>query len=154
MKKATKNKEKKKGKKKSAAKELKITQVKEQKQTKPGKLKESAKALRKEIERLTQELALRDKQLKGLIDASRADLELVSEAELLSQRLLDSSHTGSISERKKIWERHQYLRSCYEMHLAEGTDKAHARLQADRDLRERYGEEFGYTEEQLDSILT
>lgn len=91
----------KKGKKKSAAKELKITQVKEQKQTKPGKLKESAKALRKEIERLTQELALRDKQLKGLIDASRADLELVSEAELLSQRLLDSSHTGSISERKK-----------------------------------------------------
>lgn len=153
MKNRDKKKEKKKGKNKKTEKQLKKGKVKAEKGTKPGKLKESTKALRREIQRLTTELELRDRQLKGL-SGGQGDAAPVSEAQILSERLAESSNTGSISERKKVWERHQYLRSSYEVHLEAGLDKAKARLYADKDLRERYGDDAGYTEEQLDSILS
>ena len=146
-------KEKKKGKNKKADKKLKKGKNKGQKVAKPGKLKESSKALRMEIQRLTNELQIRNDQLQALT-RGQPEIESLSEAELLSQSLADSSNAGSISERKKVWERHQYLRSRYEFHLEAGLQKVKARLYADRDLRKRYGDDAGYTEEQLDSILS
>lgn len=147
-------KEKKKAKNKKAEKELKKSRKKAGKEAKPGKLKESTKALRKEIHRLTQELQLKDDQLKALKQGGQADLAVENDLDILSEYLHESSNTGSISERKKIWERHQFLRSRYEAHLEAGQVKAEARRNADRDLRQRYGDEAGYTEEQLDSILS
>ena len=149
-----KSKEKKKGKNKRAEKELKKGKKKAEKVAKPGKLKESAKALRKEIHRLTQELQLKDDQLKALKQGAQADSAAVNDLDMLADFLHESSDTGSISERKKIWERHQYLRSRYEAHLEAGLLKPAARRSADADLRDRYGDETGYTEEQLDSILS
>ncbi|MCB1867490.1 MAG: hypothetical protein KDI43_02905 [Gammaproteobacteria bacterium] len=153
-----KNKEKKKGKNKKEEKLLKKGKNKIEKKlkkgAKPGKLKESTKALRKEIQRLTQELQARDDQLHQLLEGEQDIVPAVTGIDDLSQSLHESSNTGSISERKKIWERHQYLRSCYEQHLEAGLAKQAARLNADKDLRLRYGASAGFTEEQLDSILT
>jgi len=156
-----KKKEKKKGKNKKAEKQLKKGKLKAEKGAKPGKLKESTKALRLEIQRLKKELELRDNQLKVLVNdqlkapiSGQEELTSMSEAQTLSQRLAESSNAGTISERKKIWERHQYLRSRYEVHLDAGMEKVKARLHADKDLRARYGDDAGYTEEQLDSILS
>jgi len=148
-----KNKEKKKGKNKKAEKQLKKGNGKAGKITKPGKLKASTKALRREIQRLTRELQSRDDQLNALM-SGQAGLPANDDIGLLSQTLHDSSDAGSISERKKIWERHQYLRSCYEKHLEAGLEKVTARHNADQDLRQRYGDDAGYTAEQLDSILS
>lgn len=150
-----KNKEKKKGKKKRAEKLSIKGKSKAGKAAKPGKLKlkASTKALRKEIQRLTQELQERDIQLHALRGGQEI-MEPVNDVEILSQSLHESSNTGSISERKKIWERHQYLRSCYEKHLEAGLAKVAARVSADKDLRQRYGDDAGYTAEQLDSILS
>jgi len=154
-----KNKEKKKGKKKSAGKQKKRDKIKAARGTKPGKIKESTKALRKEILRLTRELQARDDQLNDLRGghsemAPVIETTPVNELDELAQSLHESSNAGSISERKKIWERHQYLRTRYEKHLEAGLAKAAARRNADRDLRQRYGDGAGYTEEQLDSILS
>ena len=148
-----KNKGKKKGKNKKAEKQLKKAKNKIEKVAKPAKLKASTKALRKEIQRLTQELQLRDDQLNELRRGPAA-IAVTNDIEDLSQSLHESSNAGSISERKKIWERHQYLRSCYEKHLEAGLEKVAARHSADQDLRDRYGDETGYTAEQLDSILS
>lgn len=149
-----KKKEKKKGKNKKAEKLLKRDKIKAAKGKKPGKLKKSTKALRKEIQRLTRELQMRDDHLILLKGAQQDELAAENETDILAQSLHESSDAGSISERKKIWERHQYLRSCYETHLEAGLAKGVARLNADRDLRQRYGDDAGYTEEQLDSILS
>ncbi len=146
-------KEKKKGKNKKAEKQLKREKNKAEKRVKPGKSKASAKALRKEIQRLTSELQARDDQLKAL-SSSQEPIVPLSESQVLAQRLADSSDAGSVSKRKKAWERHQYLRSRYEVHLEAGLEKSSARIGADKDLRQRYGKGAGYTEEQLDSILS
>lgn len=149
-----KNKEKKKGKQKKVDKKLKQAKSKIAKPEKPGKLKTSEKALHKEIHRLMLELKSRDEELNELRAGQLAAPTAAVETEPLAQSLHESSDTGTISERKKIWERHQYLRSSYEKHLEAGLAKPAARFNADKDLRERYGEEFGYSEEDLDSILS
>jgi len=149
-----KNKEKKKGKQKKAEKKLKKGKIKIAASEKPGKLKTSEKALHKEIHRLMLELKSRDEELSELRAGQQAAPVAAVETDLLTQSLHESSDAGTISERKKIWERHQYLRSSYEKHLEAGLAKPAARISADRDLRERYGDEFGYTEEELDSILS
>lgn len=139
---------------KRSNKRLLNERAKRKKKLKKGKSKESVKALKKRIKRLTGELEAKEEEIKSL--KGRQDAEPVSGAEVDDPSGLsdDWSGTGSISDRKKMWERHQYLRARYEHHLEAGLDKSRARIDADNDLRERYGEEAGYTREQLEGILT
>lgn len=55
---------------------------------------------------------------------------------------------------RKAWRRHGYLRDRYEFHLGDGQDKTTARILADKDLREKFGEDAGYTEQELEQILS
>ena len=61
---------------------------------------------------------------------------------------------GSITDQREAWKRHSYLRDRYEFHLAEGKGRPESRRLANRDLEGEYGASFGFTEEQLDAILT
>ncbi|MDH5622837.1 MAG: hypothetical protein OEY74_12215 [Gammaproteobacteria bacterium] len=148
-----KGKEKKKGKKKNADKKTGKGKGNAPKGAKSRKLKKLTKALRKEIRQLTRELQERDRRLNEL-SGSRDATATKNAIEASPQGLHDSSGIESVSERKETWERHQYLRLRYEIHLEAGLTKAAARHNADQDLRQRYGDTAGYTTEQLDSILS
>ncbi|MCB1761142.1 MAG: hypothetical protein KDI68_15330 [Gammaproteobacteria bacterium] len=108
----------------------------------------SKKMLLREIEQLKAELQARSAAAPA--EHGATDAVAFTEVDELDR----ASDTGSISERKKTWERHQYLRAQYESHLESGSAKADARVAADRDLRQRYGDQFGYSLEDLDSILS
>lgn len=55
---------------------------------------------------------------------------------------------------KKAWKRHGYLRDRYEFHLAKGKDITDARNLAGQDLREEFGDDAGYSEQELAHILS
>lgn len=57
-------------------------------------------------------------------------------------------------DQRKAWKRHGYLRDRYEFHLGSGQDKTTARNLADMDLREEFGEDAGYSEQELEQILS
>lgn len=60
----------------------------------------------------------------------------------------------AIIDHKNAWKRHTYLRDRYEQHMVDGHDKDSARLLANKDLTARYGQEVGFTQEQLGDILS
>jgi hypothetical protein len=141
-----KEKKKRKGEKKSSPRK----EAKRAKKLKKGK----TKVLWKEIARLTQALKARDDEIIALKGRQEAETTSIGKVEDLTVALSDWQETASVSDRKKIWERHQYLRTRYEHHLAAGLGKDLARTCADQDLRTHYGEDAGYTEEQLAAILS
>jgi hypothetical protein len=55
---------------------------------------------------------------------------------------------------RDAWRRHGYLRSRYEYYLEQNEEKTVARQHAGQDLVEKFGEEAGYTESQLEHILS
>lgn len=61
---------------------------------------------------------------------------------------------GIVSGRRAAWKRHSYLRDRYELHLNAGETKETARQLANEDLKQTYGAECGYTEDQLSAILS
>jgi hypothetical protein len=141
-----KEKKKKKGGEKSSLKK----EVKPVRKLKKGK----AKLLWQEIARLTQALKARDDEIIALKSRQEGENTSTGKAEDLAVTLSDWHETSSVSDRKKTWERHQYLRTRYEHHLEAGLNKNRARTFADQDLRGRYGDDAGYTEEQLEAILS
>jgi hypothetical protein len=46
------------------------------------------------------------------------------------------------------------LRDRYEFHLEDGQNKTTARTLANEDLREKFGEDVGYPEQELENILS
>jgi len=138
-------KKKKDGEKSSLKKKAKPTQ-----KLKKGK----PKVLWQEIARLTQALKARDDEIIALKGRQKDENTSTGTVENLAVALPDWRETESVSERKKTWERHQYLRTRYEHHLEAGLNKNRARTFADQDLRGRYGDDAGYTEEQLEAILS
>lgn len=141
-----KEKKKKKGGEKSSLKK----EVKPVQKLKKGK----PKLLWQEIARLTQALKARDDEIIALKSRQEGENTSTGKAEDLAVALSDWQETESVSDRKKTWERHQYLRTRYEHHLEAGLNKNRARTFADQDLRGRYGDDAGYTEEQLEAILS
>ena len=153
---AKKDKKKDKGKAKGKKKELAKKEKMLSKQSEPASKKSkksdkkatSMKALKQEIRQLREALQAHEQSPPQPVAAALDSLTGGVD------ELVRSAETGSVGERKKSWERHQYLRTRYEHHLEAGSAKAQARAAADRDLRERYGDRFGYTHEELDSILS
>lgn len=149
-----KKRDKKKPKGKSSGKMLSKEKEKRSKKSKKGKEKPSVKVLGKTIKRLTRELQARNDELYLLKTCQDAEERSNAGSADLMGSLTDWVGPGSVSDRKRTWERHQFLRSRYEHHLAAGRDKPRARILADEDLRKRYGDEVGYTEDQLEGILS
>ncbi len=139
----------KKGKNKKKAKDKK-----KHRKLKQASTKKSPKELKREVKRLQQELRQRDELIlelkggQGQVSATGIDKSLPSKP-----RPNPKKESVALTHRK-AWERHQFLRSQYEFHLESGESKGRARAKADRDLRRRYGDDAGYTHEQLDAILS
>jgi hypothetical protein len=71
-----------------------------------------------------------------------------------AQPKADSSRAETAAPlQRQNWKRFSYLRDRYEFHL-KSQSKAKARVSANQDLIRTYGEESGYSEEQLECILT
>ncbi len=149
-KKDKKKKEKNEKKRKSGAKSALKKEEKPAQKPKKGK----TKVLWQEIARLTQALRIKDDEIIALKSRQKGETTSTGKVEDLAVALSDWQETVSVSDRKKTWERHQYLRTRYEHHLEAGLNKNRARTCADQDLRGRYGEDAGYTEEQLAAILS
>ncbi len=60
---------------------------------------------------------------------------------------------GVASAPKSAGKRYSYLQDQYEAHLSAGMDKVRARAAANHDLITQFGEDAGYTREQLADIL-
>lgn len=76
-------------------------------------------------------------------------VEITEEADL---HLISTG--SSMAEQREAWKRHSFLRDRYEFHMAEGKGKPESRLLANNDLEKKYGAAFGFSEDQLDGILT
>ena len=66
----------------------------------------------------------------------------------------EALEAGLAAAQRASWKKHTYLRDRYEAHLNDGRTKADARSLANADLVARYGEESGFTEQDLQDILT
>ncbi|MBT3061109.1 MAG: hypothetical protein AB2728_19720 [Candidatus Thiodiazotropha sp.] len=70
-------------------------------------------------------------------------------------KLLRSQRTARIGvAQKQAWKQHGFLRDRYEYHLENGQAKETARAMANRDLRDSFGDEAGYSEQELETILS
>jgi len=61
--------------------------------------------------------------------------------------------SGLATAQRQAWKRHQFLQDRFEFHVEHGLDKVQARLAANSDLVSKFGEEAGYSDDQLDGIL-
>ena len=129
------------------------------------KLKKEIKLLRKrvkkamernlkaqqELGRLQTKMAKRAKQTR---DPSGTAVEDALEQSLLTEDIAGAEDAGLASAHRATWKKHTYLRDRYEVHLGEGQGKPNARKLANLDLVAKYGEESGFSEEDLQDILT
>lgn len=119
----------------------------------PGESQSSIKVLEKTVKRLEKEIRVRDDQIQDLNRqlGSGSRTRKTKAAPAIRQK---TSGTSVALAQKKAWKQHSYLRDRYEYHLAAGQDKSSARLLANRDLRAEFGQEAGYTEQELQHILS
>ncbi len=106
----------------------------------------------KELGRLQKRIARRDKQATAGLSEARSEGALDETPG--SEALVESEEAGLASAQRATWKKHAYLRDRYEAHLAEGQDKTDARKLANADLVDKYGEDSGFTEQELQDILT
>ncbi|MEW8506426.1 MAG: hypothetical protein AB2598_06955 [Candidatus Thiodiazotropha sp.] len=70
-------------------------------------------------------------------------------------KFLRSQRTARIGvAQKQAWKQHGFLRDRYEYHLENGQEKESARAMANQDLRDSFGDEAGYSEQELETILS
>jgi predicted RNase H-like nuclease (RuvC/YqgF family) len=70
-------------------------------------------------------------------------------------KLLRTQQTAKIGvTQRQAWKQHGFLRDRYEFHLVNGEEKTAARALANQDLCGAFGDEAGYSEEELENILS
>ena len=116
------------------------------------------------IKALKTELKNRDDQIGGLQkrlkkSESKNDKSDKQNQKLKSRggaaKLLRSQQSARIGvAQKTAWKKHGFLRDRYEHHLEHGQAKEAARTLADQDLRDAFGDEAGYSEQELADILS
>jgi septal ring factor EnvC (AmiA/AmiB activator) len=115
----------------------------------------SHKRLEKRIRSLTKRIQRRDASIRELKQQLKSSKEIEPTPTIDVERIcLRRNDRSLVLGQRRAWERHQYLRSQYEHHLDAGHEKPVARALADRDLREKYGVEEGYSSAELQDILT
>jgi len=103
--------------------------------------------LKKKLDSRRQQIAdLRDRLSKA---TSAAELKSPSAGEFG-----EGDGTGIATSHRSAWKQHRYLRDRYEFHLDAGAAAERARQLANEDLKQAYGTNAGYTEEELGAILS
>ncbi|MEN8131227.1 MAG: hypothetical protein ABFS45_13750 [Pseudomonadota bacterium] len=126
----------------------------------PGSLESRAgtQHLKQRIKQLERAL----KQHKSTIEALMRQLKACKAKKIkkrkpgkgVSKSLFAQQKSRVAIDQRKAWKRHGYLRDRYEFHLGSGHNKTTARNLADIDLREEFGEEAGYSAQELEQILS
>lgn len=114
--------------------------------------------LEQRIKKLERKLKQRDSTIEELIhqlnESKARKNKKRKPGKSVSKTLFSQQTTRVAIDQRKAWRRHGYLRDRYEYHLSEGQDKANARILADKDLRGKFGEDAGYSEQELEQILS
>jgi len=120
-----------------------------------GESEVSLKSLEKNVKRLEKEIRVRDAVIQDLnrrIDGRPKTRK--NKTKNGTETRQNSGRTSVAVAQRKAWKQHSYLRDRYEYHLNAGRNKASARLLANQDLRAEYGQGAGYTEQELQHILS
>jgi hypothetical protein len=152
---------------------MKKKEKKLKKKLKKGKdkLKRNARAiddaavqtLTDKIKKLETELKQRDELIGSLqkrLEKSQAASEKSDKKERKPKargaaKLLRTQRRTRIGvAQKEAWKKHGYLRDRYEYHLENGEQKEKARTMANRDLIDSFGDEAGYSGQELEVILS
>lgn len=116
------------------------------------------RALKDKIKRLEKELSKQEGLIKKLRDKLQKITSKKGKKNKSDKAVPNPLFSGQTSRvgvaQREAWRRHGYLRDRYEFHLNTCQDKGSARLLADKDLRDKYGEDAGYTEQELEQILS
>ncbi len=119
----------------------------DQKSTLPKKVEKEIKGLKHKLGLQAQVIA----DLRRKLAEQQSSIPELVDASLLVEANEDKK---MVIEHKNAWKRHTFLGKCYEAHLASGYDKDRARTMANQDLMDHYGNEVGFTAEQLGDILS
>lgn len=135
--------------------------------SKKDKLKKEIKRLKKQTDKALLKQQKAEKKLKRLKDLVRSQEEMqartkpkknkaapVEKTAEHDQQDVSLNSTGVARSQREAWKRHSFLRDRYEAYLSAGDDRSDARAMANRDLEKQFGREFGYTEAELQDILT
>jgi hypothetical protein len=110
-------------------------------------LEKRVRKLKKKLNKRKQKIA----DLEGMLGRSPPITEDMNSP---SAEFGNPGGTSIASSHRSTWKQHSYLRDRYEFHLGAGEEKARARRLANEDLKQAYGKDCGYTEEQLSAILS
>lgn len=113
----------------------------------------ASKKTKKEIKRFKRELEIRD-QVIADFQQQLANKQGEAPKSLDSILLADEEDRKLAVDHKNTWKKHRFLCERYDVHLDSGQGKNNARTMANEDLVERYGNEAGFTTEQLCDILS
>lgn len=110
--------------------------------------------LEKRVKKLKNKLHARKQRLADLegIAGQSPPITEVKNAPTAEFGHLDA--TSIASRHRSTWKQHSFLRDRYEFHLGAGEIKERARHLANADLKQEYGKDRGYTEEELSAILS
>jgi hypothetical protein len=119
-------------------------------------LKDKIKKLKTELkdrEKLIRSMQKRQK--KSEAKSEKSDKKKKLKGRSGAAKLLRSQQSARIGvQQKEAWKKHGFLRDRYEFHLEDGQDKETARAMANQDLRDSFGDEAGYSEQELEIILS
>ena len=138
-----------------ASKKKRLRKLKKQLLKAENKVKKS----KQKIERLGRKLGKRDTHIleleRRLEDRSEDRLEQASQPEFSlpdAAEFQEDSFYDAIS--RDALKKASFLRDRYEFHLGQNKPKPLAREEANNDLIAQYGEESGFTEQELQDVLS
>jgi len=108
-------------------------------------------ALEEERRRLQLQVAELQRRLDEAPDNQSRPESTGTQPDTLAEEELPRKRPAS--SHKIDWERYGYLHDRYELYVEEGIDKEEARKKANRDLIGKFGENVGYSDEQLEAIF-
>lgn len=111
-------------------------------------------ALEKRVRKLEKKLDAREQRITSLKERLGDKPPATEVRATLVAELGDRDGTGIVSSHRAAWKQHSFLRDRYEFHLNAGSTKELARHLANEDLKQSYGADRGYTEEELSAILS
>ena len=110
--------------------------------------------LEKRIRKLKKKLGAQKQQTVELQDSLSRAAPIMS-ATIPSASEIGADEGGHIAPgHRAAWKQHSYLRDRYESHLGAGATKERARQLANDDLQAEYGTGIGFSEEELNAILS
>ena len=106
----------------------------------------------KELDRMQARIARREQRAAAL--AASTGVESSFEQMPVPEAVEATEDMGFATAQRATWKKHTYLRDRYEAYLEEGRVKHNARRLANADLVAKYGEDSGFSEQDLEDILT